>query len=109
MLTSDGAADQSGWNAVDGESATAWVGQKAGGGYLVIEYRPALELATLEVVLAEGSLVGMDALFSQDGVEWLPLPEDMETNPVSLNFLWLLFPDDGTEAAPNVLEIWPNP
>ena len=109
VLTSAGPEDQSGWNAVDGDSTTAWVGQKAGGGYLVIEYRPALKLSALEVELAEGSLAGMDALFSQEGLEWQPLPEDMETNPVSLNFLWLLFPDDGSEAMPDVFEIIPNP
>jgi hypothetical protein len=42
-------------------------------------------------------------------LEWQPLPEDMEANPISLNFLWLVFPDDGTEAVPEVIEIRPNP
>jgi hypothetical protein len=27
---------------------------------------------------------------------------------VELNFLWVVFPDDGTEAVPRVLEIWTN-
>jgi hypothetical protein len=76
---------------------------------LVVGYDPALELSALEVDLAEGSLADIEYLYSVDGQEWLPLPEDMEENPVSLNFLWLVFPDDGTEAVPQVIEIWPNP
>jgi len=33
----------------------------------------------------------------------------MERNPVSLNFLWLVFPADGSEAVPQVIEVRPNP
>ena len=109
VLTSDGAEDESGWNAVDGVADTAWVGQKAGGGYIVVEYAPALTLKALAVDLAEGSLTGIEYLYSQDGADWQPLPEDLEADPVSLNFLWLAFPGDGTAAVPNVIEIRPNP
>ena len=109
VLTSEGAADETGWNAVDGDDATAWVGQKAGGGYLVVEYAPALTLSGLEVDLAEGSLADVQGLYSLDAKDWQPLPEDLEKNPVSLNFLWLTFSDDGTAAVPNVIEIRPNP
>ena len=59
--------------------------------------------------LATGSLTNIQYLYSLDALEWQPLPEGLATNPVSLNFLWLLFPDDGSSATPNVLEIWPNP
>ena len=111
VVTSDDVAPdyESGWAAVDGDPDTAWTGQKAGGGYIVVGYEPALRLQTLDVELEEGSLAGFEVLYSQDAVEWAPLPEDMEANPVSLNFLWLVFPDDGTEAVPSVLEIRPNP
>ena len=109
VLTSDGAADETGWNAVDGDDETAWIGQKIGGGYLVVEYAPALTLSGLEVDLAEGSLADIQALYSLDAKEWKPLPEDLESNPVSLRYLWLVFPDDGTDAVPQVLEIVPNP
>ena len=111
VVTSDDVAPvyESGWAALDGDLATAWTGQKAGGGYILVGYDPALELSALEVDLAEGSLADIEYLYSVDGQEWLPLPEDLETNPVSLNFLWLVFPDDGTGAVPQVLEIWPNP
>ncbi|MGD9612550.1 MAG: MBG domain-containing protein [Kiritimatiellia bacterium] len=109
VLTSAGAADETGWNAVDGDDATAWVGQKAGGGYVVIQYQPALELSALEVDLAEGSLTNVQYLYSSDAQNWQPLPDDMESNPISLHYLWLVFPGDGTAAVPHVLEIVPNP
>ena len=109
VLTSDGPEDETGWNAVDGDDATAWVGQKAGGGYLVVEYAPALVLSGLEVDVAEGTLADAEVLYSLDAKDWQPLPEDLEANPVTLNFLWLAFPDDGTDAVPNVIEIRPNP
>ena len=70
---------------------------------------PVLRLKALEVDMAEGSLTGIEYRYSQDGEEWLPLPEDIEANPVYLNFLWLVFPDDGTAAVPAVYEIRPNP
>ena len=109
VLTSDGPADATGWNAVDGDDATAWVGQKAGGGYLVAEYRPTLTLSGLEVDVTADSLAAAQVLTSLDGQDWQPLPEDLEANPVALNFLWVVFPDDGTAAVPEVLEIVPNP
>ena len=109
VLTSDGPADESGWNALDGDDATAWVGQKAGGGYLVVEYAPTLTLSGLEVDVAEGALAEAQVLTSLDAEEWQPLPDDLEANPVALNFLWVIFPDAGTDAVPAVLEIRPNP
>jgi hypothetical protein len=111
VVTSDDVAPdyESGWAAVDGDPETAWTGQKPGGGYMAVEYRPALELKALEVDLAEDSLAGLETLYSVDGTAWQPLPEDMDAHPVSLNFLWLVFPDDGTDAVPGVLEITPNP
>jgi endonuclease/exonuclease/phosphatase family metal-dependent hydrolase len=109
VLTSDGTGDESGWLAVDGDSETAWVGQKAGNGYLVVEYRPALKLSALEVDMAAGGLTHIQYLYSRDGMDWQPLPEDMKAHPVSLNFLWLVFSDDGRAVVPNVLEIRPNP
>jgi hypothetical protein len=109
VLTSDGPEDESGWNALDGDEATAWVGQKLGGGYLVVEYQPTLALAGLEVDVTEAALAAAQVLTSLDAQDWQPLPEDLEANPVSLNFLWIVFPDDGTDAVPEVIEIRPNP
>ena len=111
VVTSDDVAPkfESGWAAVDGDPETAWIGQKTGGGNIVVEYGPTLELSALEVDLAEGSLADIQYLYSLDAQNWQPLPEDMESNPITLNFLWLLFPGDGTEAVPQVIEIRPNP
>ena len=109
VLTSDGPEDETGWAAVDGDPETAWAGQKAGGGYLVVEYAPALHLGVLEVDLAEDSLADIGYLYSLDGQDWQPLPDDMENHPVEARFLWLVFPDDGTGARPQVVEIRPNP
>ena len=109
VLTSGGVKDETGWAAVDGDPETAWIGQKSGGGYLVIEYAPALTLKALEVELAEGSLTNMVHLYSLDAEEWRPLAEALENGPVTLNYLWLLFPDDGTAAAPEIREIHIKP
>ena len=111
VMTSDDVAPvyESGWAALDGDADTAWVGQQAGGGYILVGFEPSLTLKALEVDLAEGSLAGIEYLYSADGQDWQPLPDDLKKNPVSLNFLWLVFPDDGTGAVPNVLEIRPNP
>ena len=111
VLTSDGTEDDTGWNAVDGDEETAWVGQSVGGGYIVVEYGPNLELDSLVIDVDEDSLTDAEILYSLDAEEWLPLPEaaELETDPVELKFLWILFPDDGSEALPGVIEITPNP
>jgi len=93
---------------VDGDPATAWTAP-ANAGYLVVEYGPTLDLSGLEIELAEDSPANVEVLTSLDAVEWQPLPEDLEKTPVSLNFLWLVFPGDGTEALPSVVDIRPNP
>ena len=108
VLTSDGPEDESGWLAVDGDPQTVWVGRQTGGGYVVVEYAPTLELSSLMVDVDEASLADARIFTSLDAQEWAPLPEDLERNPVDLNFLWVVFPDDGTDAVPRVLEIWTN-
>ena len=108
VLTSDGPEDAAGWNAVDGDPETAWTGQQAGGGYVVIEYAPVLKLTTLDVYLGEGSLANAEILYSLDARDWRPLPDDLESNPVELKYLWVVFPDDGTADVPQVLDIVPN-
>ena len=109
VLTSDGLEDETGWLAVDGDPQTAWIGRQTGGGYVVVEYAPTLTLSSLAVDVDEASLVDARIFTSLDAQEWAPLPDDLEQNPVDLNFLWVVFPDDGTDAVPRVLEIWTNP
>jgi hypothetical protein len=99
----------SGWAAVDGDPATAWTAQQAGGAYLAVEYRPELELRGLQVELAEGSPPPETPLYSRDGTSWRTLPKDLARTPVVLTYLWLVFPDDGSGAVPGVAEIRPNP
>ena len=53
-----------------------------------------------------GSRKRLSGLAGAEGA--LPRP-DLAGNPISLNYLWLVFPDDGTTAVPQVLEILPNP
>ena len=101
--------EERGWAAVDGDPETAWVAPMTGGGYVAVEYAPTLALQALEIDLAESSPTNAQCLYSLDAVEWQPLPEDLEANPVSLNFLWLVFPDDVTGAVPEVFEIRTNP
>ena len=48
-------------------------------------------------------------LYSQDYEDWRSLSEDMEANPVALNFLCRLFPDNGAAAVSHVVDIWANP
>ena len=110
VATSDDVAPvyESGWAAVDGDLETEWEGQAAGGGFIAVQYEPAVELRTLDVELGRESLSGIEYLYSADGEDWQPLPEDLDAHPVVLNYLWLVFPDDGTEAVPRVREIRPN-
>jgi len=109
VLTSDGPEDETGWLTLDGKSDTGWVGQQAGGGYIVIGYEPELELEALEIDMAEGSLIEFETLYSLDGEEWFPLGEALAEGPVELTYLWIVFPDDGTDAVPEILEIRTNP
>ena len=111
VVTSDDVSPvfASGWAAVDGDLETIWEGQAPGGGFLAVRYEPGLELRALEVELAEDSLPGMECLYSPDGETWQPLPEDLDVRPVGLQYLWLVFPDDGTDAVPRVREILPRP
>lgn len=109
VLTSNGADDESGWDALDGDMETAWIGQRPGGGYLVIGFEPAMSLSAVEVDLDAESLAGVEFLYSLDAEEWQLLPDDMESRPVEMNYLWLVFPDGGTDAVPMVHEIRFNP
>ena len=108
VLTSDGSEDAAGWLAVDGDPETAWIGRKLGGGYLVLGYESTVEITAVDVELAAGSLANVEILCSLDAETWSPLPDDLESQPVALNYLWVIFPDEGTDAVPRVLEIRPR-
>jgi hypothetical protein len=109
VTSDDGPEHTNGWAAVDGDPDSAWIGQQVGGGYIAVGYVPPVQVAALEVDLAAGSLTNLQCLYSQDAEEWLPLPPETASQPVLLNYLWLIFPDEGTAAVPRVLEIRPVP
>ena len=106
VTSDDGPRHTNGWPAVDGDTNTLWAGAAgAGGWHIVLGYEPAILVDDVEVQLAEGSLTNIQFLYSTDAVDWTPLPEDLADAPVWLNYLWLLFPSDGTSAIPQVRDI----
>jgi hypothetical protein len=106
VTSDDGAEHTNGWAAVDGDTHTAWKGAAgAEGWYIAIGYEPSILVDDVEVQLADGSLTNIQFLYSTDAENWSPLPEDLADSPVWLNYLWVLFPSDGTPAVPQVREI----
>ena len=105
----DGPEHTNGWAAVDGDANTLWAGEAgAGGWYIAVGYEATLTVTNLAVDLAEGSLTDFRCLHSLDGVDWEEWPGEFEGQAFELNYLWLLFPDDGTAAVPRVIEIEPQ-
>lgn len=70
---------------------------------------PQNETDWLAVEVTEESRSDARILYSQDYEDWRSLSEDMEANPVALNFLCRLFPDNGAAAVSHVVDIWANP
>ena len=62
-----------------------------------------------KISVLEISCVDLRRTYGTDARNGQSLPDDLGSNPISLNYLWLVFPDDGTAAVPQVLEIVPNP
>ena len=62
-----------------------------------------------KISVLEISCVDLRRTYGTDARNGQSLPDDLGSNPISLNYLWLVFPDDGTETGPQVIEIRPNP
>ena len=93
-----------GWRAVDGDPGTAWQGVPgAGGWWLALAYDAPVSLRGLAVDWAEAP-ASMSILSSQDAVEWSEVVLPLTNGPVELNYLWLVFPDEGADA-PAIREI----
>jgi hypothetical protein len=93
-----------GWLAADGDAGTFWQGVPgAGGWWLVMAYESTVNLRDLSVDWADEP-AGTVVLHSLNAVEWseLELPLTGESDP--LNYLWLVFPDEGT-CAPAIREV----
>ena len=106
VTSDDGPEHTNGWAAVDGESETAWTGEVgAEGWYIALAYGETVALNGLAVDLAPDSLTDIRYLYSLDAKTWADLTPALKHPPVKLNYLWLLFPTNGTPAVPKVIEI----
>ncbi len=95
-----------GWNTVDGDTNTLWVGKEgADGWWCSLVYDPAIHVGGLSVDLAEGSLSNILALYSTDADHWFELAPALQKGPVSLNYLWLIVPADPAGGVPAIREI----
>ena len=93
-----------GWLAVDGDLETTWQGVAgAGGWWLAFAYDAPVSLNGLAVDWSEVP-AAMSILRSLDAVEWSEVVLPLTNGPVELNYLWLVFPDEGT-GAPAIREI----
>lgn len=93
----------SGWLAVDGDAATAWIG-RAGGAlwWLMLVYGGDIDVVGVQVKMASGDSADMRILYSGDALAWEEFTPSLL--PVSLSYLWLIFDNpDGTP--PGISEI----
>jgi hypothetical protein len=109
VLTSDDVAGEEspGWLAVDGDEETAWTGAAdAGGWWILLVYADEVTSDGIELLLADGSLTEVRMLGSLDADKWYDIGELFDADlPALFNYLWLIFPDDGSSATPEVKEL----
>ena len=110
VTTSDDAATgTNGLAAVDGNTKTAWVGNpKANGWWIALTYEKAFSLSDLNVTLGDGSPTNVTCMYSTNADNWYELRPALTNGAVKLNYLWLIFPADGSGVAPVVREIEVN-
>jgi hypothetical protein len=110
VITSDDTPESKpGWAAVDGDTNTAWVGRSgAGGWWMVLVYEPALTVTGVVTDLGPLSPTNAISLWSNDADQWNDLPSSLKDGPVTLDYLWLLFGNDGSGQAPIVREVRPK-
>ncbi len=109
VVTSDDTPESKpGWAAVDGDTNTAWVGRSdAGGWWMVLVYDPALSVTGVVTDMGPLSPTNVISLWSNDADQWNDLPSALKDGPVMLDYLWLIFGDDGSGHAPVVREVQP--
>ena len=87
-------------------STPHWFGKVgAGGWYIAMAYNPTVTMNNLVVDLEPDSLTNIQYLYSLDSKDWSAWTPSMANTQVQLNYLWLIFPADGTDAVPKVREI----
>lgn len=96
-----------GWLAVDGNEDSAWIGEpEAGGWWIVLKYKELQGMEGVELLLTEAWVTEVLMLGSLDAEEWYDIRELFDADlPAEFNYLWLIFPADGTGASPEVKEI----
>lgn len=101
--------DATGWAAVDQSHETAWIGNPGGNGWWVaLAYEPEITASQLELTLGAHSLTNVQCLCSEDADHWVDFHSAATNGPVTLRYLWLVFPADGSDRVPVVLEIAPR-
>ncbi|MBU1692860.1 MAG: hypothetical protein KKC51_02740, partial [Verrucomicrobia bacterium] len=94
------------WNLLDGNRETVWAAAPdANGWWLAMSFAEPVDLSGLTLDWADGSSTTFSALWSSDASAWGDLSEALEKGPVSLSYLWLIFPDEGSGRSPAIREI----
>jgi hypothetical protein len=88
-----------GWLAVDDDPATAWQGTASGGGgYLVLAFADAWNLAGLHLDWTSPPPADLRLFSSLDAQQWTEFSTPLSGNVVELQYLWLILPvADGAE------------
>ncbi|MDR0993917.1 MAG: carbohydrate-binding protein [Verrucomicrobiota bacterium] len=94
-----------GWLALDEDATTVWQGTEgAASWWLTAAFAEEQEVNSLELDADAESADRLQVLYSTDAEEWIELALPMEDGPIWLNYLWLLFTDDGG-VPPSIREI----
>lgn len=96
----------SGRAAVDGDKNTIWTGTRGvGGWWLALAYDAPKMLYGLLPDWGCDSLTNVQYLASEDAQHWESLQFPLTNAPVKINYLWVVFPDDGSGRVPAVREL----
>ncbi len=110
VVVSDGGwTNTQGWLAFDGDTNTVWSGQQgAGGWWLAATYNPSITLTNLAIEYAENSLTNAMVLYSTNATQWSETTPSLTNASLSLAYLWLIYPDDGSGRVPAIRDIRVN-
>jgi hypothetical protein len=101
-----GTGDSNGWLAVDGDIKTGWKGAEgAGGWWMAFAYDHPILMKGVDIRFGENSPTNVLYLGSLDLLQWFDLREVWSTRAAGLEYLWMIFPDDGTGRSPDVREV----
>ncbi len=101
-------SEQGGWNAVDGDFSTAWIGDAgADSWWLALGYGQVTPVKDVRVFHAANSVTNVTFIGSLDGRKWFSLEDAFSRDGAILRYLWMHFMRDGKDdqRVPNILEI----